>query len=189
MTPVDCRDAMGSLINADFGGMSAQQIAVIAAIIIVIVVLMNMRRRRPQATHLRQPRQETRPGATADPRLPRDLENLMVQLDELSRTINAQVDTKFAKLEQSIADADKRIVALRTLLDYPRLDSKRISEPPRPVDPPVAPEPENRRDDRFRAIYELADQGLTPVEIGQKLGRRTGEVELILNLRGAGDLG
>ncbi len=41
----------------------------------------------------------------------------MVRLNELARQINAQIDTRFAKLEQSIADADRRIRFLRVLLE------------------------------------------------------------------------
>jgi len=36
-----------------------------------------------------------------------------------------------------------------------------------------------------RDIYELADQGMTPVQIAQKLSKPTGQIELILNLRKA----
>ena len=187
MMMLDCTIELGSSLADGFGGMTGQQIAVLAAIIIIIVGVLNMRRRRSPDTTTRTARGDTATESNAGAGLPRDLQHLMVQLEELSRSINAQIDTKFAKLEQSISDADKRIVALRTLLEYPRSESKKNSEPPRPVDPPVAPGPENRSDDRFRAIYELADQGMTPVEIAQKLGRRTGEIELILNLRGAGD--
>jgi hypothetical protein len=41
----------------------------------------------------------------------------------------------------------------------------------------VVPEPRHQR------IYELADRGLTAVQIAQELQARPGEVELILNLR------
>jgi hypothetical protein len=36
-----------------------------------------------------------------------------------------------------------------------------------------------------REVLELADQGLSPVEIAQRLGKPTGQVELVLNLRRA----
>jgi hypothetical protein len=40
-------------------------------------------------------------------------------------------------------------------------------------------------DDRHAAIYRLADGGLSPAQIGQEVGKTTGEVELILALRRA----
>lgn len=45
------------------------------------------------------------------------LDELMIQLEELSRRITAQVDTRFAKLEAVIRDADDRTAHLQTLLD------------------------------------------------------------------------
>ena len=38
-------------------------------------------------------------------------------------------------------------------------------------------------EDRHRPVYALADEGLSAVEIAQRLGQRVGEIELILNLR------
>lgn len=179
--------ATGGWCVADFGGLTGKEIATLAAIIIIILVVMNMRKRRPPDPTPRRPRSDATPDSRPATGLPRDIEHLMVQLEELSRGINAQIDTKFAKLEQSIADADKRITALRTLLDYPRSDAK-SSRDVTPQEPRASvPTRSPGADDRFQAIYELADQGLSPVEIGRKLGRRTGEIELILNLRGTGD--
>ncbi|MFQ5422837.1 MAG: hypothetical protein ACE5F9_02535 [Phycisphaerae bacterium] len=120
----------------------------------------------------------------------------MVQLEELSRRINAQIDTKFARLEQSIADADRRIAALRVLIDAakhsgteaggpgPGHASEAASGDQPGAQPPVPGKaPPQPQDERYRAVYELADQGLSPVEISQRLGQRAGEVELILNIR------
>ena len=187
MMMLDCTIALGSFMADGFAGMTAQQIAILAAIILIIVGVLNMRRRRPPDTTTQTPRRDTATESNAGAGLPRDLQHLMVQLEELSRRINAQIDTKYAKLEQSIADADKRIIALRTLLDYPRSDSKSSRDAKLPEPPPTVPAPRSGTDDRFQAIYDLADQGLSPVEIGRKLGRRTGEIELILNLRGTRD--
>jgi len=40
-----------------------------------------------------------------------------------------------------------------------------------------------RIDPMHQEIYRLADEGKPPTEIARQLGRTTGEVELILNLR------
>lgn len=114
-----------------------------------------------------------------------DMEELLAELQDLSRKINAQIDTKFAKLEAVIADADRRIETLERLSDSatgrPRLDitvgDDMLGEPP--ASPAAAP----RSSDVNARVYELADAGRTPVEIAQALDRTPGEVELILGLR------
>lgn len=79
------------------------------------------------------------------------MDQLLLQLEELSRRINAQVDTKFLKLETVIRDADDRIVKLEGLLGKSKQPGTRtagavkaseptpVSEPPgetRPTTPP-----------------------------------------------------
>ncbi len=102
-------------------------------------------------------------------KLRRDLEELIVELQELSRQISAQIDTKFAKLEAAIRDADRRIAVLS------RLSSQSAAGEP-------APAPDGL-DVRYTAVYELADAGNSPMDIARQLGKTPGEVELILNLR------
>ena len=112
-----------------------------------------------------------------------DMEQLLVQLQELSRQINAQVDTKFAKLEVSMMAADERIAALEHLLKMaqgrPGLDVTIAQDGsagmPAPEAPPVDP--------KRQAIYDLADDGKSALEIAKKTGHPTGEIELILKLR------
>ena len=45
----------------------------------------------------------------------RQMETLVVELSEMTRQISAQLDTRSAKLEQLIQDADQRIESLRHL--------------------------------------------------------------------------
>ena len=117
------------------------------------------------------------------------MEQLLVELERLSRDINAQIDTKFAKLERSIADADKRIPALRILIDEAKklLDESTPAAAHSPAAPTAAPAPADGRDlahdERHRRVYELADQDKTPMQIASELDQTVGEVELILNLR------
>ncbi len=174
-----------------------------AAILMAIFVIMNMRRRRPSDGSPKQHRSEIDSANSQSLAIKRSLEKLLIELEELSRKIHGQIDTKFSKLDQSIVDADKRISALRILLD----EAKRVigqnpethggnavdstapeassgtlstlgSEPSSKRDTPIR-EP----DERHWQIYNLADRGRTPVQIAQELGTTTGEVELILNLR------
>ena len=113
----------------------------------------------------------------------RDLESLIAELEQLSRKISAEIDTRFAKLEAAMHDADRRIAALHRLtLQQQGEPLARTPQPPVEGAEPVSDRPE----DRYALIYELADVGFSPVEIARDLGRTPGEVELILNLRNKG---
>jgi hypothetical protein len=102
---------------------------------------------------------------------PEDAEMLR-DIRELTDRLAAELDTKADRLERLIKAADQRIQGLESLPKETRL---------------VEPKPEPRRasayDATHRDVYDLADQGLSVLEIAQKLDRPTGQVELILNLR------
>ena len=137
------------------------------------LVLLSLRRR-----HRELARQAERGSVPRGPlpgvderQLGRDLEQLVVELQELSRQISAQIDTRFAKLEAAMRDADHRIAVLSRLTGQ--------GNPP----PGHLPSEAAGEDDRHAVVYELADAGKSPVEIARELGRGPGEVELILKLR------
>ncbi len=143
------------------------------AIIAVVLLMSSVRRRLRQ--HEREvdrssPQREP-PRVTPKVHLRRDLESLIGELQELSRKISAQIDTRFAKLEASIRDADRRIAVLN------RLTRQRAEERGE-----ADAEPEDH-DARHTVVYELADAGFSAVEIARDVGKTPGEVELILNLR------
>jgi hypothetical protein len=114
-----------------------------------------------------------------------DLQELIIELEELSRKINAQIDTKFAKLEASIMHADKRIEALRSLIQQGTgqsdvdvmIDDERDESAPNDSDSRVPADP------RHAQVYALADARKSSTEIACETGIPTGEVELILALR------
>lgn len=117
----------------------------------------------------------------------RDMSNLLVELSEMARQMTAQLDTRAAKLELLIKEADDRIATLKRaaagittvpsdertelLATFSELPAEETPSAPSPPDP------------RNLEVYDLADQGLTIQEIAHELGRPTGEVELILALR------
>jgi len=129
-------------------------------------------------------------GLAQQRQVERDMQNLLVELSEMARQISAQLDTRAAKLEALIDDADKRIEQLRRLAaparggdvvagsgsgdgrDQPEAAAKPAGEPP--------------ADERYREVYELADAGMTAAEISRRLNRPQGEIELILALRRPG---
>lgn len=142
---------------------------------IALTLLMSSLRRRQQARAARPtPPAQRPPPPASDPReqeIRRDLDDLVVELQELSRRISAEIDTRFAKLEAAIRDADRRIAVLNRLCRT--LAEQEGREAPAGTDV----------DTRHTVIYELADAGFTAVEIARDLGKTPGEVELILNLR------
>jgi hypothetical protein len=124
--------------------------------------------------------------------LERQMSNLVVEMSEMARQITAQLDTRAAKLELLIKEADEKIARLATAggpkngngssasTGGPE-ESGRISPvEPVPSDPPVQP------DARHAQIYRLADQGRSSQQIAQELHRPSGEIELILALRPRG---
>ena len=179
---------------------------------LTIVVLCTRRRIRrsqqlPSAAHELPASPETYRNAT------RDLEEVMLQLDQLSRDIHGRIDTKLARLEALIRDADLRIAQLSQLAspsqkEHPPLPSReragvRVleigSKPAAEVHPVIEvtldeenpfaqrEDASNGEPDPHAAVYRLADSGLSPAQIANELGRLNGEIELILALRKAKD--
>jgi hypothetical protein len=99
---------------------------------------------------------------------------LVADMKELTERLAEELDRKAARLEKLIAAADERVRRLEAGL----VRETRV----------VEVKPEARRRDvgiesAHREVYELADAGLSALEIATKLGQPTGQVELILNLR------
>lgn len=57
-------------------------------------------------------------------------------------------------------------------------------EPGPQAEPPSSKDPADRYTDRRQAVFALADQGKSPLEIAEALAIPRGEVQLMLNLRG-----
>ncbi len=162
----------------------------IAIMALSVVVMMLMRRRArsssgPSAEAMRKRFDEL----AAQRGVKEDMQQLLAELQDLSRKISAQIDTKFAKLETSIADADRRIEQLQRLLrtadGKPTVDiviggDADAQMPPAAASDAAVGAPST---ERHAPVYELADAGKSPIEIAQALGRPTGEIELILALR------
>ncbi len=115
-----------------------------------------------------------------------DMRELMVELQELSRDINAKIDTRFAKLEVSIRTADERIDILNRLLrtadGRPTIDTVVSEDGQAPLLPPEQPQV-GRAEPPHARIYDLADGGRNSIQIARETGKTPGEIELILSLR------
>ncbi len=190
--------------------LDATSLMFLAGVVIVVTMIMISTRRRA-ADRGHSPRAYAREQISQlreQDQMHDDMTELMVQLEKLARQINAQVDTRFAKLEKAIADADARLAELRRLgLGEPERDDERAGRPepdatrsdaisPSPADSEIAagsvegvagpadrPHGPSEEQEAFRReVLELADAGRTPIEIARELGRDVGEVELVIKL-------
>lgn len=134
-------------------------------------------------------------GVSQQRAVERDMQNLLVELSEMSRQIVAQLDTRSKKLELLIDEADRRIAQLAALGENMR-GSAPVATRMGTIDgtstdgqmPRIEarPEPENAVDPRHAEIYNLASGGMTAFQIADRLGRPKGEIDLILALRPRG---
>ena len=128
----------------------------------------------------------------------RDMSNLLVELSEMARQMTAQLDTRAAKLELLIKEADERIALLRSATPSAGRNEFLIPSDLRDAAPPVSVGDgviveakasrggsigQHQTDPRHAQVYHLADEGLSPPDIARQLGRPSGEIELILALR------
>jgi len=100
----------------------------------------------------------------------KQMTELLVELEQMARQMSAQLETRAAKLELLIKDADQRIAALQAA--GPTADLLPPASLALPPDPLHA------------EVYDLAGQGHSARQIAQRLGRPYGEIELVLALRG-----
>jgi uncharacterized membrane-anchored protein YhcB (DUF1043 family) len=157
-----------------------------AALLIYMLVLRPMMRRRKDPLE--------RPPAFASlsqqRAVERQMQNLLVELAEMARQISAQLDTRAAKLEQLIQDADRRLEALgqavRAAGNGAASDEAEPAHSASSHAPNSQSSPPEQPDPRHAQVYALADAGRDAHQIAAALGRPEGEVELILALRGRG---
>jgi len=87
---------------------------VIMLCLVMLSVAMLRRSQQRQATARQVAREQV--ARLRDQReLHQSMDDLLVQLEEVSRRVSAQVDTRFAKLEAVIREADERIARLEQL--------------------------------------------------------------------------
>lgn len=111
----------------------------------------------------------------------KQMQNVLVELSEMARQITGQLDTRAAKLEALIRDADQRIAAMKTTQAPP---TTMTNPPPATVGGfPGESTEQPMIDARHALVYALADQGRSCKDIAQELNRPSGEIELILALR------
>ena len=129
--------------------------------------------------------------------LERDMQNVIVELSELTRQMSAQLETRAAKLELLIRDADERVAILEAAtraaaarpaaLTIAGLGDHAIPElaapPATPVVRTMRLADDSTSADRWNDVYRHASEGQSAREIARATGRPQGEIELILALR------
>ena len=109
------------------------------------------------------------------------LHTTMAEAVELAQRLGAELDNKAERLEQLLAEADRTVRRLEGAASSAR-PAGRIGG----AEPDASAEGNDEgADPATRQIYELADQGLEPVEIARRLDQHLGKVQLILALRRA----
>jgi len=165
---------------------NSQILLIIVIVGVSVTMMIAARRRRTQGAnspraYVREQVSKLREGA----RVNGDLDALLAQAQEITRQMNAQLDTRFCKLERVIRDADERITRLdrlaraaegRSVCDVTVGDEGGEGAG---VEPNQASGGQN---DRYSDVYRLAEAGLTTVQIAEDTGQTTGEIELILAL-------
>ena len=135
------------------------------------------RRRDPMAT-----RPDQRRSLAGERSAERQMQSLVIELEALARRMGGELDTKAAKLETLIGQADERIARLTaggaTAAAAAKLADGVRAGKSGPAESGLAGL------GHHRDLYALADAGQTPAQIAAKVNRPAGEVELILALRG-----
>ena len=133
--------------------------------------------------------------------LERDMQHVIVELSEFARQMSAQLETRAAKLELLIRDADERVATLNAAVDAAKSRPAAATLPmltlasandsgeampaivPAPAQPVRGMRLADHSVDRWNDVYAHADQGLNAREIARAMNRPQGEIELILALR------
>jgi hypothetical protein len=134
-------------------------------------------------------RQPSAPSLAQQRVVERQMSNLLVELSEMARAVSAGLDTRAAKLQVLIDEADRRIAELKALggeslpQATPQLPTPTMRIVSDATPEPAASTTNASTDPRHEQVYQLADLGKSAHEIAVMLGRPRGEIELILALR------
>lgn len=99
----------------------------------------------------------------------------------LTRELIDELEARAERLERLIERADSVITELREAESRPQSRPPAIIAEAKLRNPP---EPSIFTDPVHRDVCAMAEEGLSPVDIARRLQMPTGQVELILNLRG-----
>jgi hypothetical protein len=132
-----------------------------------------------------------RTGLAQQRAVERDMQHLLVEYEQMIRNMTAGVDTRAAKLDLLIKEAEEKIQTLRALIAAAEggggaaaaAGTGATTIEPKPAAVASPPPVQSGPDPRHAEVYALADQGLSARDVARRLGRPNGEIELILALR------
>lgn len=119
-------------------------------------------------------------GLSQQRQVERDMNNVLVELSQMARQITAQLDTRSAKLEALIEEADRKIEELKRLQKATPaaaanpMVAKRPGVEQKPVAPAAKAVPKVVEEDRHTEVYSLADSGHSAQDIASRLNRPRG---------------
>lgn len=138
-------------------------------LILASLVWMGMRRRLRKEPEARTHRHAEKHNSRLEKQAREDVDELMVRLEEVSREICGKIDTRFARLEQVIDEADQKLAALKAAVR--RQDSNGEAPAfPAAIDP------------KHLEVCRRFGEGQAVVAIARDMGLAPGEVELIVSL-------
>lgn len=103
------------VLSTAFGNDNGMTTLLLVLCAIAIMVVLLRRHQSRDTTHRDTARSQIN-RVRDQQRLHSSMDELLVQLEEVSRRVAAQVETKFAKLEKVVRDADDRIARLEGVL-------------------------------------------------------------------------
>lgn len=183
---------------AEGGRSMAQQTAswvlIAAAIVLLTWVMMRLQWRRQRRSPDEEPVAQMRETLGE-----RQAESeRAAEVGEIVRDMAARLETRAARLEALLDQADERIEKLEARLaagavsgsvaasDRPaqtmQISQSEVSDP-WAEDQDAPAKPANGQDPLHQEVYELADGGQTPLDIARRLDQQVGTIELILALR------
>jgi hypothetical protein len=161
-------------------------IAIGVATIVYVAFIRPLRKKKDP---LEKPPAET--GLARQRGIEREMSNLLVEFSEMARQMTAQLDTRAAKLEALLREADEKIATMRSLghgagggcggAPHGVLVEAKLPEEDAVLR--SGQDCTSSLDPRHAEVYDLADDGQSPQEIARHTGRPRGEIELILALR------
>ncbi len=173
----------GSSPGFDRQDLSLGLIGLGCALMMIVVSRMLFRRDRRRDAHAAANAPAAAAPVTASGAAHDRLERLMADAEELTRRLAAVLENRAARIEVLLEQADERLAALETArTSAPTTEASRTPPPAAGFSlSDAAP----TTDPLHRKVYDLADRGLTPVDIARQIDRPTGQIELILALRRA----
>lgn len=174
----------------------ASGIMVVLGAGLLAMVILHLRSTRSHAAPRPKPTKAA-PATGPTPQLAREL-------DELGKRLADELDARADRIERLLAEADEKLARLErltaaTVQPAPESagpltevkhftagaagDAATSAAPTLPPGPRSAAAVMAEIDPLAGEVYKLADSGLPPVQIAQKLSQHTGKIELLLALR------